>query len=73
MMSESVHSTPERDGPAFSVDGMLQARAATPDAIHTISALVKPDMLERLPYVDIDMRLRITAYFVTPLSAARAR
>lgn len=36
----------ERVGPAFSVDGMLQARAATRDAIRTISALVKPGMLE---------------------------
>lgn len=36
----------ERVGPAFSVDGMLQARAATRDAIRTIAALVKPGMLE---------------------------
>lgn len=36
----------ERVGPAFSVDGMLQARAATRDVIHTIAALVKPGMLE---------------------------
>ncbi len=45
-MSESVMSTAERVGPAFSVDGMLQARAATRDAIRTIAAMVRPGMLE---------------------------
>ena len=46
MMNESVLTLAERVGPAFSVDGMLQARAATRDAIRTIAALVKPGMLE---------------------------
>jgi len=45
-MSESVISAVERVGPAFSVDGMLQARAATRDAIRRIAALIKPGMLE---------------------------
>lgn len=49
-MNESVLknsiTNAERVGPAFSVDGMLQARAATRDAIRTISALIKPGMLE---------------------------
>jgi Xaa-Pro aminopeptidase len=46
MMNQSVIATAERVGPAFSVDGMLQARAATREAIRTIAALVKPGMLE---------------------------
>lgn len=45
-MNESVPNFAERVGPAFSVDGMLQARAATRDAISTIAALVKPGMRE---------------------------
>jgi methionyl aminopeptidase len=45
-MSESVMSAAERVGPAFSVDGMLQARVATREAIRTIAAMVKPGMLE---------------------------
>lgn len=50
----------ERVGPAFSVDGMLQARAATRDAIRTISALIKPGMLEE-DAVDMAKRTLITS------------
>lgn len=45
-MSESIIASAERVGPAFSVDGMLQARSATRQAIRTISAMVQPGMLE---------------------------
>lgn len=42
----SVSSIAERVGPAFSVDGMLQARAKTREAIRTIAGLVQPGMVE---------------------------
>lgn len=45
-MSESVVSSAERVGPAFSVDGMLQARIKTREAIRQIAALVRPGMRE---------------------------
>lgn len=45
MMASAV-STAEQVGPAFSVEGMLQARAQTRKAIRTIAALIKPGMLE---------------------------
>jgi hypothetical protein len=43
---ETAVSVAERVGPAFSVDGMLQARAKTREAIRTIAALVRPGMVE---------------------------
>lgn len=43
---ETVISSAERVGPAFSVDGMLQARAKTREAIRAIAALVRPGMVE---------------------------
>jgi Xaa-Pro aminopeptidase len=46
MMTEAVVANAERVGPAFSVDGMLQARAKTREAIRTIAALVRPGMVE---------------------------
>jgi Xaa-Pro aminopeptidase len=46
MMTEAVVASAERVGPAFSVDGMLQARAKTREAIRTIAALVRPGMVE---------------------------
>ncbi|AOB32264.1 (Fe-S)-binding protein [Bordetella sp. H567] len=42
----NVHSPAERVGPAFSVEGMLQAREKTREAIRQISARVKPGMVE---------------------------
>lgn len=45
-MTEAVVASAERVGPAFSVDGMLQARAKTREAIRTIAALVRPGMVE---------------------------
>lgn len=45
MMASAV-STAEQVGPAFSVEGMLQARAQTRKAIRTIASLIKPCMLE---------------------------
>ncbi len=45
MMTSAV-SNAEQVGPAFSIEGMLQARAQTRKAIRTIAALIKPGMLE---------------------------
>ncbi|MNR80589.1 Metallopeptidase family M24 [compost metagenome] len=45
-MTAAVISGAERVGPAFSVDGMLQARAKTREAIRAIAALIRPGMVE---------------------------
>jgi methionyl aminopeptidase len=45
-MVKSAPAAAERIGPAFSVDGMLLARQKTRQAIHDISALIEPGMVE---------------------------
>jgi Xaa-Pro aminopeptidase len=45
-MTASVIASAERVGPAFSIEGMLQARAKARQAIHAIAALVTPGMVE---------------------------
>jgi methionyl aminopeptidase len=59
MMTTAV-STAEQVGPAFSVDGMLQARAQTRKAIRMIATLIKPGMLEE-DAVDMAKRTLIAA------------
>lgn len=49
MMESAVSATTsaaEQVGPAFSIDGMLQAREKTRKAIRTIAALIQPGMVE---------------------------
>ena len=41
-----MSSTAERIGPAFSVEGMLRARAETRKAIAAIAARIRPGMVE---------------------------
>lgn len=57
-MSESVIASAERVGPAFSVDGMLQARTKARQAIRDIAASVTPGMLEE-DAVDMAKRVLI--------------
>ncbi|MFZ6647857.1 M24 family metallopeptidase [Undibacterium sp. TJN25] len=45
-MTQTILTSAERVGPAFSVEGMLQARGKTRQAIRDIAAAVRPGMVE---------------------------